>query len=129
MSSKTIEDAAGTIPMERRIIQVENVADQAGIAPRFGAPSGPAPPDPCDDDVFAGLLKQFTRIMVLVRVACRILSRLVRDCAIITDNAEHWIENGWRRDGNCRGRAPGSTRARPPLDRANRAAAKSAASS
>lgn len=61
MSVEIKVDAAGKIPMERRIIQVENLPDQAGIAAAlrraFAERSVPAP---CreDDDVFTALLKQ-----------------------------------------------------------------------
>lgn len=61
MSVKSNEDAAGKIPMERRIIQVENVADQAGIAAALRRAFATRPvPAPCldDDDRFAALLKQ-----------------------------------------------------------------------
>ena len=61
MTVKSNEDAAGTIPMERRIIQVENLRDQAGIAAAlrraFVERSEPARCGDADDD-FAALLKQ-----------------------------------------------------------------------
>jgi hypothetical protein len=61
MSVKINEDAAGNIPMERRIIQLENVRDQAGIAAALRrAFVERADPPPCTepDDAFAALLKQ-----------------------------------------------------------------------
>ena len=65
MSVKSNEEAAGKIPMERRIIQVENVADQAGIAAALrrafverSAPSRCTDSDEDADRDFAALLKQ-----------------------------------------------------------------------
>ena len=61
MSVKINEDAAGNIPMERRIIQLENLRDQAGIAAALRrAFVERADPPRCaePDDAFAALLKQ-----------------------------------------------------------------------
>lgn len=61
MSVKSKEDAAGKICMERRIIQVDNLPDQAGITAAlrraFTERSTPVP-QPEDDDTFTALLKQ-----------------------------------------------------------------------
>ena len=61
MSVKKDEDAAGKTSMERRIIQVENLPDQAGITAAlrraFAARPVPAQCRDSDDD-FAHLLKQ-----------------------------------------------------------------------
>ena len=63
MSVKTNEDAAGNIPMERQIIQVENLPDQAGIAAalRRAFAERHVPPYCAEDDgsdYFAALLKK-----------------------------------------------------------------------
>lgn len=62
MSVETKEKAASRIPMERRIIQVENLPDQAGITAALrrafaGQPAAVRRRDD-DDDVFAALLRQ-----------------------------------------------------------------------
>lgn len=61
MSVKFKEKAEGKISMDRRIIQVENLPDQAGITAALRrAFAARAEPAPCqsDDDLFAALLKQ-----------------------------------------------------------------------
>ena len=58
MTSKVSMEAADRIDMERRIIRVEHLPDQAGIAAalRRAFTAGPKPEE-VDDDPFAELLK------------------------------------------------------------------------
>ncbi len=60
MSIDSNHKADGAHPMERRLIQVENVPDQAGIAAalRRAFAQAPAPAFDNDDDPFAELLKR-----------------------------------------------------------------------
>lgn len=61
MSGKPKEDAAGTFQMERRIIQIDPMADQAGItaALRRAFANRQAPATcPDEQEAFAALLRQ-----------------------------------------------------------------------
>lgn len=60
MSVKSNEDAEGNIPMERRIIQLGNLPDQAGIAAalRRAFAARPEPGLCVKDGDFAALLKK-----------------------------------------------------------------------
>jgi len=59
MTSESNEDAAGINPMDRRLIRVENLPDQAGIAAALRRAFAERPAPDCvddDDDPFAELL-------------------------------------------------------------------------
>ena len=60
MSLKLKSAAAGEDQMERRVIRVDNLPDQAGIAAALRRAFADRPIAPCvdDDDPFAALLKQ-----------------------------------------------------------------------
>lgn len=61
MSIEPNKDAVGKHPMERRIIQVDNLPDQAGIAAALRRAFAERPVHAGhddDDDCFAALLKQ-----------------------------------------------------------------------
>jgi hypothetical protein len=59
MSFKLSDKAAGGDPMERRIIRIDMVVDQAGIAAALRRAFADRPAAACaDDDMFGALLKQ-----------------------------------------------------------------------
>ena len=60
MLVKLNERDEGELPMERRLIQVENLPDQAGIAAalRRAFVARPAPPECDDDQYFQDLLNR-----------------------------------------------------------------------
>ena len=60
MSFESNKDAAGKNPMERRLIRVDNLPDQAGIAAALRRAFAGAPAPVCFDngDPFAELLKR-----------------------------------------------------------------------
>ena len=60
MSVESNEDAAGIHPMDRQLIRVDNLPDQAGIAAALRRAFAAAPEVDCfdDDDPFAELLKR-----------------------------------------------------------------------
>lgn len=61
MSMKPSKDAAGTHPMERRLIRVDNLPDQAGITAALRRAFAERPVPACHDEIddpFADLLKR-----------------------------------------------------------------------
>ena len=59
MSSKAESQAAAELHMERRIIHVENLPDQAGIAAALRRAFAAGPPDRSDEDcMFDELLRR-----------------------------------------------------------------------